>query len=314
MKGYKVITIRALFFIPITIELVYYLCRNILCIMKDRRKPKFNKFSGKDTNKPKPSLGKLTSKSKPKIKVTLKKHYEISEGMRLNRFLSIAGICSRRDADEHIAAGEVTVNGKVVTELGTKVDKKDVVFYQGTQIYAEKKVYLLLNKPKDYVTTLDDPNGKRTVLELVKNACDQRIYPVGRLDRMTTGVLLFTNDGELTARLTHPKYNQKKIYHVFLDKPFTKNDFIKLSGGVELEDGKVKPDVLSFVEGQTKKEVGVQIHSGKNRIVRRMFEHLGYKVVKLDRVYFGGLTKKNLPRGRWRFLDEKEVKILKMSK
>lgn len=282
--------------------------------MNDRRPPRKSKFSGRDTNRQVPSIGKLKPKPKRKVQVTLKKNYEISEGMRLNRFLAIAGVCSRRDADIHISKGEVTVNGKIVTELGTKVDKNDAILFQGQQIYAEKKVYLLLNKPKDYVTSLDDPFGKRTVLDLIKNACDQRIYPVGRLDRMTTGVLLFTNDGDLTTRLTHPKYNQKKIYHVFLDKPFTKNDFIKLSGGIELEDGKIKPDVLSFVEGQTKKEVGVQIHSGKNRIVRRMFEHFGYKVVKLDRVYFAGLTKKNIPRGKWRFLDEKEVKILKMSK
>lgn len=279
--------------------------------MNNRKRNNAPKRTGKDTRNERPSLGKL--KPNRKVTVKLRKNQGISEAMRLNRFLSIAGVCSRRDADEYIKAGDVTINGKVITELGTKVAKNDTVFFQGKQIYAERKVYIVLNKPKDYITTLDDPHGKRTVMDLLKDACNERVYPVGRLDRMTTGVLLLTNDGDLTAKLTHPKYNQKKIYHVFLDKAFTKNDLITLSNGVELEDGMIKPDVVSFVEGQTKKEVGIQIHSGRNRIVRRMFEHLGYKVMKLDRVYFAGLTKKNIARGKWRFLDEKEVKILKMS-
>lgn len=283
--------------------------------MNDRRKNRKPNYLGKNKRQESPTIGQMKPKPKPKpkITVTLKKDQELREAMRLNRFLSIAGVCSRRDADEHIKAGEVTINGEVITELGTKVGKKDTVFFQGKQIYAERKVYILLNKPKDFITTVDDPRGKRTVIDLIKNACEERVYPVGRLDRMTTGVLLLTNDGELTARLTHPKYNHKKIYHVFLDKAFTKNDFIALSEGIELEDGFIKPDQISFVEGQSKKEIGIQIHSGRNRIVRRMFEHFGYKVMKLDRVYFAGLTKKNIPRGKWRFLDEKEVKILKMS-
>ncbi len=279
--------------------------------MNNRRKSHTPRHAGKDARQERPSLRNL--KHKPKVTVKLRKDQEISEAMRLNRFLAIAGVCSRRDADEFIKAGDVSINGNVVTELGTKVAKKDAVFFQGKQVYAERKVYILLNKPKDYITTVDDPHGKRTVLDLVKNACDERVYPVGRLDRMTTGVLLLTNDGELTARLTHPKYNQKKIYHVFLDKALTKNDLISLSNGIELEDGFIKPDEISYVEGQTKKEVGIQIHSGRNRIVRRMFEHFGYKVMKLDRVYFAGLTKKTLARGKWRFLEEREVKILKMS-
>lgn len=279
--------------------------------MNNRRKYSSDKRAGKDSRREKSTLRNL--KPTRKVSVKLRKNQGISEAMRLNRFLSIAGVCSRRDADEYIKSGDVSINGKVITELGTKVSKKDAVFFQGKQVYAERKVYILLNKPKDYLTTVDDPHAKRTVLDLVRNACDERVYPVGRLDRMTTGVLLLTNDGDLTDRLTHPKYNQKKVYHVFLDKALTKNDFITLSNGVELEDGNIKPDVISYVEGQTKKEIGVQIHSGRNRIVRRMFEHLGYEVLKLDRVYFAGLTKKNLARGKWRFLEEKEVKILKMN-
>ncbi len=236
-----------------------------------------------------------------------------AEEMRLNRFLANAGVCSRRDADELIQKGEVKVNGKVVSELGIKVSPKDKVEYKGELLNAEKKVYILLNKPKDVVTTLEDPNAKRTVIDIIKHACKERVYPVGRLDRMTTGVLLLTNDGELTKRLTHPKYNRKKIYHVYLDKPFTKNDLIALHEGFELEDGFIKADAASYIPDKSRNEVGVEIHSGKNRIVRRMFAHLGYKVEKLDRVYFGGLTKQNLPRGKWRFLEDKEVQMLKMT-
>ncbi|MCF8380429.1 MAG: rRNA pseudouridine synthase [Bacteroidales bacterium] len=233
---------------------------------------------------------------------------------RLNKYIANSGICSRRQADEYIAAGLVKVNDVVVTEMGVKVKLGDVVKYNGERIRTEKKLYVLLNKPKDFVTTMDDPEGRKTVMDLVKSAGKERIYPVGRLDRNTTGVLLLTNDGELATKLTHPKYNHKKIYHVFLEEPLTQDDFEKLAAGVELEDGKVKPDGLSYVNPNSKAEVGIEIHSGKNRIIRRMFEALNYKVTKLDRVYFAGLTKKGLSRGQWRYLNEKEINMLRMSK
>ncbi len=249
-----------------------------------------------------------------KIYTRVYKPKPVVEDMRLNRFLANAGVCSRRDADELIKNGEVTVNGKVITELGTRVSQSDKVVYKGEVLDAEKRVYILLNKPKDVVTTLKDSHAKRTVFDLIKYACKERVYPVGRLDRMTTGVLLLTNDGELTKRLTHPKYNRKKIYHVFLDKPVSKNDLIALNEGFDLEDGFIKADAASYIAtSKSRKEVGIEIHSGKNRIVRRMFAHLGYKVEKLDRVYFGGLTKQNVPRGKWRFLEEEEVQMLKMT-
>ncbi len=233
---------------------------------------------------------------------------------RLNKFLANSGICSRREADDLIKSGVVSVNGKPVTEMGYKVSMTDEVKYNGESMKKERMVYVLLNKPKDFITTLDDPRGRKTVLELVRKAGRERIYPVGRLDRNTTGVLLMTNDGELTARLTHPKYGVKKTYHVSLDKNFKTADFEKLTEGITLDDGFIKPDVISFVgDGADKRDVGVEIHSGKNRIVRRMFEHLGYEVIKLDRVLFAGLTKKDLPRGRWRFLNDKEVAFLKMT-
>jgi len=232
--------------------------------------------------------------------------------MRLNRFISNAGICSRREADKYIAAGLVTVNGAVVTEMGVKVKMTDDVRFDGRKLNAEKKVYLLLNKPKDFVTTTDDPHADRTVMELVEDACTERIYPVGRLDKTTTGLLLFTNDGEISDRLTHPSHNIKKIYQVSLDKPLTKNNMLNISEGIELEDGTIAADAISYIDGNNKTEVGIEIHSGRNRIVRRIFEHLGYKVKKLDRVYFAGLTKKNIPRGKWRFLSQKEVQFLKM--
>ncbi len=232
--------------------------------------------------------------------------------MRLNRFVANAGVCSRREADKYIAAGLVTVNGKPVTELGTKVKMSDDVRFDGRKLNAEKKVYILVNKPKDFVTTTADPHAERTVMDLVENACDERVYPVGRLDRTTTGVLLLTNDGELADRLTHPSHNVKKIYQVSLDKPVTKNDLMQIAEGVELEDGLIAADAISFIDPADKTEIGLEIHSGKNRIVRRIFEHLGYKVKKLDRVFFAGLTKKNLPRGRWRMLSPKEVQFLKM--
>lgn len=235
----------------------------------------------------------------------------VDSEMRLNRFIANAGVCSRRDADKYISAGLVTVNGKVITELGVKVKTTDDVRFDGKRLIPEKKVYLVLNKPKDYVTTTDDPYAEQMVIDLVKNACPERIYPVGRLDKSTTGVLLFTNDGELSDRLTHPSRNVKKIYQVTLDKPLTKNDLLKIAEGIELEDGFIAADAISYVEGN-KSEIGLEIHSGRNRIVRRIFEHLGYKVKRLDRVFFAGITKKNVPRGKWRFLSQKEVQFLKM--
>ncbi len=233
--------------------------------------------------------------------------------MRLNRYIANAGLCSRREADTFIATGCVTINGKIVSEMGHQVLPGELVSFNGKVISAEKKVYVLLNKPKGYVTTLEDPHADKTVMELIANACTERIYPVGRLDKNTTGLLLFTNDGDMTKRLTHPKYNRKKIYHVFLDRNVTKNHLQEIVDGVNLEDGFVVADSVSYVNEDNKKEVGIEIHSGKNKIVRRIFEHLGYKVDKLDRVYFCGLTKKDLPRGRWRYLTEEEVSLLKMT-
>jgi len=233
--------------------------------------------------------------------------------IRLNKYIAASGICSRREADQLISAGLVSVNGKTITELGTKVSPGDDVRYNGERLRNERKVYLLLNKPKDYVTTTDDPKERKTVMQLIRNAGKERIYPVGRLDRNTTGVLLFTNDGEMTKKLTHPSYNKKKIYHVFLEKAFSAADMKKLSEGITLEDGHIQPDVISYVSSEHKREIGLEIHSGRNRIVRRMFESLGYRVSKLDRVYFAGLTKKNVPKGKWRFLTEKEVNRLKMN-
>lgn len=233
---------------------------------------------------------------------------------RLNKYIASSGICSRRQADEFIAAGLVSINDTIITEMGVKVKPGDVVKYNGERIRSERKVYILLNKPKDYVTTMDDPEGRKTVMDLIKDAGKERVYPVGRLDRNTTGILLLTNDGELASRLTHPKFNQKKIYHVFLDKPMNQTDFKKIADGLTLEDGFIKPDGFSYVNPESKAELGIEIHSGKNRLVRRMFESLGYDVIKLDRVFYAGLTKKNLPRGKWRFLEEREINILKMSK
>lgn len=250
--------------------------------------------------------GKSVSKSKPGLKSE-------SEGIRLNRFIANAGVCSRREADKLIAAGMVTINGKIETGMGIKVKPGDEVRFDGQKINAQKKVYVLLNKPKNYVTTTDDPHAEKTVMELVENACDERIYPVGRLDRNTTGVLLFTNDGDLSKKLTHPSYNKKKIYQVSLDKPVTKDHLQQIIDGIELEDGQVAADEISYINNADKTEVGIEIHSGKNRIVRRIFEHFGYRVKKLDRVYFAGLTKKNLPRGKFRILSEKEVQFLKMN-
>lgn len=255
----------------------------------------------------------------PHAKYSLKKRIEYKEDhidptvpVRLNKFLANAGICSRREADEFIQAGVVTVNGNVVTELGTKVMRTDDVKFHDQPVKMEKKVYVLLNKPKDTVTTSDDPQQRKTVMDLVKNACPERIYPVGRLDRNTTGVLLLTNDGDLASKLTHPKFLKKKIYHVFLDKNVTAHDMQQIASGITLEDGEVHADAIEYASPTDKSQVGIEIHSGKNRIVRRIFESLGYRVVKLDRVQFAGLTKKNLRRGDWRFLTEKEVDMLRM--
>ena len=256
----------------------------------------------------------------PNSKYNLKKrieykeeHIDPNEPIRLNKFLSNAGVCSRREADQHILAGEVTVNGQVVKELGSKVLRSYVVVFNEKEVSPEKKVYVLLNKPKDYVTTSDDPQQRKTVMDLVENVCPERIYPVGRLDRNTTGVLLLTNDGDLASKLTHPKFLKKKVYHVFLDKPVAQEDIDQIKEGIELEDGEVHADEIEYAnDGADKKQVGIEIHSGKNRIVRRIFEKLGYRVMKLDRVLFAGLTKKNLRRGDWRFLTEQEVEMLRM--
>ena len=232
--------------------------------------------------------------------------------VRLNKYLANAGICSRREADEFIQAGVVSVNGQVVTELGTKVLRTDDIRFHDQKVSMEKKVYVLLNKPKDCVTTSDDPQQRKTVMDLVKNACPERIYPVGRLDRNTTGVLLLTNDGDLASKLTHPKFLKKKIYHVHTDKNVTKADMDQIAAGIQLDDGEIHADAISYTDDVRRDEVGIEIHSGKNRIVRRIFESLGYKVVKLDRVFFAGLTKKGLRRGEWRYLSEQEVNYLRM--
>lgn len=250
--------------------------------------------------------------SKKKQMIYKNLYTDPNEPMRLNKYLANAGICSRREADEFITAGVVSVNGNIVTELGTKVKRSDIVKFHDQLVSIENKVYILLNKPKDCVTTTDDPQERKTVLDLVKGACDERIYPVGRLDRNTTGVILLTNDGELAAKLTHPKFLKKKIYFVTLDKNVTKADMDAIASGITLEDGEIHADEISYTSEDDKSQVGIEIHSGKNRIVRRIFESLGYKVKKLDRVLFAGLTKKRLRRGQWRFLTEKEVNMLRM--
>lgn len=260
-----------------------------------------------------------TADYNPNAKYSKKKQIEYkeqfvdpNEPIRLNKFLANAGVCSRREADEFITAGVVSVNGQVVTELGTKIKRGDEVKFHDQVVNIERKIYVLLNKPKDTVTTSDDPQARRTVMDLVKGACEERIYPVGRLDRNTTGVLLLTNDGDLASKLTHPKYLKKKIYHVHLDKNLTKADMEQIAAGIQLDDGEIHADAISYTDENKKNDVGIEIHSGKNRIVRRIFESLGYKVVKLDRVYFAGLTKKGLRRGDWRYLTEQEVNFLRM--
>lgn len=286
-------------------------------------RPRFNSGSGRSGG-----YGNKDSYSRPirrsadyvpNAKYSKKKQMEYkeqfvdpNESIRLNKFLANAGVCSRREADEFITAGVVSVNGEVVTELGTKIKRGDEVKFHDQLVNIERKVYVLLNKPKDTVTTSDDPQARRTVMDLVKGACDERIYPVGRLDRNTTGVLLLTNDGDLASKLTHPKYLKKKIYHVHLDKNLTKADMEQIASGIQLDDGEIHADAISYTDEQKKNDIGIEIHSGKNRIVRRIFESLGYKVVKLDRVFFAGLTKKGLRRGEWRYLSEPEVNFLRM--
>ena len=260
-----------------------------------------------------------TADYNPNAKYSMKKQIEYkdvltdpNEPIRLNKFLANAGICSRREADEFITAGVISVNGEVVTELGTKIKRTDEVKFHDQPVNIERKVYVLLNKPKDCVTTSDDPQERKTVMDYVKDACKERIYPVGRLDRNTTGVLLLTNDGDLASKLTHPKYLKKKIYHVYCDKNVTKADLDQIVSGITLDDGEIHADAVSYASETDKSQVGIEIHSGKNRIVRRIFESLGYRVIKLDRVYFAGLTKKGLRRGDWRYLTEKEVNMLRM--
>lgn len=266
-----------------------------------------------------PQLRRRTGDYDPNAKYSKKKQIEYkekyvdpNEPIRLNKFLANAGVCSRREADEFITAGVVSVNGTVVTELGTKVKRGDEIKFHNEPVSIERKIYILLNKPKDCVTTSDDPQSRRTVMDYVKGACIERIYPVGRLDRNTTGVLLLTNDGDLSSKLTHPKYLKKKIYHVHTDKNVARSDMDQIAAGIQLEDGEIHADEICYTDEEKKNQVGIEIHSGKNRIVRRIFESLGYRVIKLDRVFFAGLTKKGLRRGDWRFLNEKEVNMLQM--
>ena len=262
-----------------------------------------------------PQQGKYNPNDKYSLQKQLKyreENFDPNEPLRLNKYLANAGVCSRREADEFIKAGVVKVNDVVVTELGTKVKRADKVMFHDQLVKLEQKVYVLLNKPKSCVTTADDPQERLTVMDLVKNACQERIFPVGRLDRNTTGVLLLTNDGDLASKLTHPKFLKKKIYHVWLDKPVTIEDMQKIAEGIELEDGEIHADAISYITDMDKAQIGIEIHSGRNRIVRRIFETLGYHVIKLDRVYFAGLTKKQLKRGQWRYLNEKEVSMLRM--
>ena len=278
-------------------------------------RPRYNNDRSQGGYRPRPRTGDYD----PNAKYSVKKQIEYkeqfvdpNEPIRLNKFLANAGVCSRREADEFITAGVVSVNGEVVTELGTKIKRSDVVKFHDEPVSIERKVYVLLNKPKDTVTTSDDPQERRTVMDLVKGACNERIYPVGRLDRNTTGVLLLTNDGDLASKLTHPKYLKKKIYHVYCDKNVTKADLDQIVSGITLDDGEIHADAVSYASETDKSQVGIEIHSGKNRIVRRIFEALGYRVIKLDRVYFAGLTKKGLRRGDWRYLTEQEVNMLRM--
>ncbi|MCQ2208182.1 MAG: rRNA pseudouridine synthase, partial [Paludibacteraceae bacterium] len=271
-----------------------------------------NNRGGGYNNNRRPNGGRPQMRPRMPQPVEYDIQYDPNEEVRLNKFLANAGVCSRREADQLIMAGAITVNGVAVSELGTKILRSDKVMINDQTVNPDRRVYLLLNKPKDCVTTTDDPNAKTTVMDIVKNACRERIYPVGRLDRNTTGVLLLTNDGDLAAKLTHPQYNKKKVYEVALDRALEPADYETILNGITLEDGEIKADNLSFVEEDNNKKVGIEIHSGRNRIVRRIFEHLGYRVMRLDRTYFAGLTKKNLRRGQWRFLSNDEVNKLRM--
>ncbi len=263
-------------------------------------------------NTPRPVSGKKAFKSGDSMRGEYPKYPapKQEQALRLNRFVAMSGLCSRREADDYIRAGVVTVNGQAVTELGTRVMPGDEVRFNGERLSSEKKVYILMNKPKGFVTSIEDPHADRLVMDIVRNACSERVYPVGRLDKNSVGVLLITNDGDLTKQLTHPAYNKRKVYEVTLDKPLTQADAQAIVEGITLEDGDIAADDLAFTD-KTKKVVGIEIHSGRNRIVRRIFEHFGYSVSRLDRVYFAGLTKKNLKRGQWRFLTDAEVRMLK---
>lgn len=284
------------------------------------RKKGFEKNQARGDYKNRPSFNKEQSSDKPKKKRQRLGASKVSsvqkrndDGLiRLNKYLAHSGVCSRREADKYIQAGVVTVNGNIVTELGVKVAPSDKVQFEGQTLHRERLVYVLLNKPKGFITSMDDPYDRKTVMNLVENAVKERIYPVGRLDRNTTGLLLFTNDGQMAKKLTHPSHRIKKIYHVSLNKPLAKIHFDAIMNGIELEDGPIKPDAVAYIMEDNKKEIGLEIHSGKNRIVRRIFEHFDYVVTRLDRVKFGGLTKKDLPRGKWRFLSPAEVNMLKI--
>ena len=260
---------------------------------------------------PRKSIKPLVKKT-PFKQIKYKENADPNAPIRLNKYIANAGVCSRREADDFIVAGAVKVNGVVVKELGTKITRADTVLFHDKSIELESKIYVLLNKPKGFVTTTDDPENRKTVMDLVKSACSERIYPVGRLDRGTTGVLLLTNDGDLASKLTHPRYEKRKIYQVWTDKPVTPEHMQEIADGIELEDGEIQVDAISYVTEEDLTQIGIEIHSGKNRIVRRIFEKFDYRVLKLDRVYFAGLTKKNLSRGRWRYLTEKEVNMLRM--
>ena len=280
---------------------------------KDKRSSAPRKSAGQRPNKQRKGESKPRTPKAPVEPVRYASPLvEAGEPIRLNKFLSNSGLCSRRTADQNIAAGRVKVNGAVVSELGSQVLPTDQVMVDDKPVTLEAKVYVLLNKPKNCVTTLTDPEGRRTVMDLVHNACTERIYPIGRLDRNTTGILLLTNDGDLAVRLMHPAFRKKKIYEVALDKEVTVEHMQMIAQGFELEDGEIHADAISYITGQTHDKVGIEIHSGRNRIVRRIFEHLGYRVVHLDRVYYAGLTKKDLPRGRWRYLTPEEVRYLRM--
>ena len=309
---------RTLFIIPIYNPEIIYFCTELfklanfkIDLMSEKKKPKRTDFRGPGrTDSGRSKRTHFSGSGKAELQKS--KPAEQGSQMRLNRYIANAGICSRRQADQYILAGLVSVNGKVIDKLGTKVNPGDKVSFNRQVIKDEKKVYIIMNKPKDCVTTVDDPGAKFTVMDILGKKFAERVYPVGRLDRDTTGILLLTNDGNLTQRLTHPSYNKKKIYHVFLDKNLTHADLVKISKGLVLEDGTIQPDAVHYADRIDKSQVGIELHSGKNRIVKRIFEAVGYKILKLDRVYFAGLTKKGLNRGQWRFMTEKEINMLKM--